>query len=1775
MWKCIFLHLGEREKGMNSTNRSTLWRTTVLIIATLFVLFVTSTVMARGGNTAVYNVNTTEDVDDGACTQSHCSLREAIQAANAQTSGNAIIWFKVGGLNPVVIVPTSPLPALTLSNTLLKTNLYNTIDVILDGSEAGTAADGLTLAGDNMTLRFMTIQNFDGNGVVVSGSNNLVEENSISNNGANGIQVMDGSGNSLNQNIIFGNGGLGIDLDGDGLTSNDLIDGDVGANGRQNFPNLIRAVPSAGDLAIEGVLNSEANSSYTIDFFASDSCNASGFGSGQTWLGSAIVATDENGNASFNTAVSTTLTDATITALATDASSSTSEFSRCIRIGLGNDAWPRALELDLTADTVSPEVQTAQISQQIDLAGQSRWYKFSVEPNSQLVVTLTDLPANYDLTVYKDIAVEWESLLTLDETDDLVTLTAEFAPDAFSPDAFSPDAFSPDAFSPDAFSPDAFSPDAFSPDAFSPDAFSPDAFSPDAFSPDAFSPDAFSPDAFSPDAFSPDAFSPDAFSPDAFSPDAFSSAQMRSLVAVSAFNGTAGEGVLLNTWENSGDFYVRVRGRNGAFDAAQSFTLDVLLTTGSCSNVTSTLPVSTHTAVSGNFNTIILTDPNRMSGDTTAMQARLADLAARPEVNGVVVDLASDDRVVAANLQADSYPACPFAKNLLASTIKEIIDRYRELNPLAYIVLVGNDDVIPFFRHPDQALLANERNYVPPVLDSTASQASLRLGYVLGQDRYGATIELSSRSDTLPIPDLAVGRLVETPDQVIVMLDAYLSTPDGVVAAPSSALVTGYDFLEDSANAITAELESGLGTTATTLISPRDLAPTDPAAWTADDLRGSLLTSRYDLTFLAGHFSASSALAADYTTRVLASELAESTVDMTNSIVFSAGCHAGYNIVDAAAVPGVTAEPDWAQAFAMKGATLIAGTGYQYGDTDFIEYSERLYLEFSQELRAGADPVAIGQALVAAKQNYLVDTQELRPLHEKSLIEATLFGLPMLKIDMPAGRGTPSAETSIIGATTPFGSNPGQTLGLTFADVTLEPNLTLVNQTLDIIGGEEADTVIASYLSGGSGIIANTAEPVLPLESFNVGVADTVLRGVGFRGGAFSDLSDILPLTGAATTEIRGVHPPFVSNVFYPMQLHQVNYYGQLVNGMTGTVQLNVTPAQFLSDNAGSLSGTLRQFESMDFRLYYSDYIAQSTVSGNVPALAAPPSIVQVDAFPGDDEIVFQARVVGDPSAGIQEVWVTYSVSGATTGLWQSLDLAQSSNDSTVWTAALPLNGLSAADVQFIVQAANGVGLVSASTNQGAYYSGLGTAADNLLETAVSLQSPPTSGAYGTEVSVSAILTADGQPLENQFITFRVGGQQRTVLTDGSGVANAELVLLGLPGDGELTVTFGGDLIYQASFETVPFTISKQATILTLAPESATIELDQPAPFVAVLTDAAGRPFSEKTVFFIISGDEGTFSQAVITDFSGRAPLIDVPLPVGEYTVDVYFSGTIPLPNGDLSLPDIRYLPAFTSGFLSIVEPEEGQTLYLSTSYGGTVDDIYFGGEDILGFDLDSLTWSLLFDGSDVGLAYQNVTAFAWLDDGSLLLAVGEDFYLPELDVPAGRGGKNVDNSDILRFVPDSLGDATAGSWELYFDGSDVGLKSANEAIDALTVLADGRLVISTKGTFMADGLTAKSKDLVVFTPTNLGQATAGSWAIYFTGFDISLQSGTNSLNITAVHQNIETGDLYLVTSLADGQVQVCSPTTTGEYNDCAFTIFWDRAENGLDGSQIDAIAIR
>jgi hypothetical protein len=95
---------------------------------------------------------------------------------------------------------------------------------------------------------------------------------------------------------------------------------------------------------------------------------------------------------------------------------------------------------------------------------------------------------------------------------------------------------------------------------------------------------------------------------------------------------------------------------------------------------------------------------------------------------------------------------------------------------------------------------------------------------------------------------------------------------------------------------------------------------------------------------------------------------------------------------------------DWAQAFSRQRANFVGNTGYGYGDSDLIAYSERLMANFAQELGYwGKGPQTVGNALLHAKQRYYnsLPAQTFSNYDEKVLGEATLYGLPMLRINLP------------------------------------------------------------------------------------------------------------------------------------------------------------------------------------------------------------------------------------------------------------------------------------------------------------------------------------------------------------------------------------------------------------------------------------------------------------------------------------------------------------------------------------------------------------------------------------------------------------------------------------------------------------------------------------------------------------------------------------------------------------------------------------------------------
>jgi len=245
-----------------------------------------------------------------------------------------------------------------------------------------------------------------------------------------------------------------------------------------------------------------------------------------------------------------------------------------------------------------------------------------------------------------------------------------------------------------------------------------------------------------------------------------------------------------------------------------------------------------------------------------------------------------------------------------------------------------------------------------------------------------------------------------------------------------------------------------------------------------------------------------------------------------------------------------------------------------------------------------------------------------------------------------------------------------------------------------------------------------------------------------------------------------------------------------------------------------------------------------------------------------------------------------------------------------------------------------------------------------------------------------------------------------------------------------------------------------------------------PAPLAVNFTDqSAGSPTSWAWAF----GDGGTSTQ--------RHPSHTYTTP-GTYTVSLTATNA----NGSDGETKTAYI--------TVTAPPPTPSLYVAPATAGTVGGVAATPQDVLFRDGTAGTWAMHFDGSDVGVT-KAIVAFARLSNGDLLLVLKANQSLP------GVGA--VTPWDVVRFAPSSTGNNTAGTFAWYVDGSDVGLTTAAEKIDALDLLPDGRLLVSTGGALSAPKtgggtLKTQDEDLATLTATALGATTAGTWALYFDG---------------------------------------------------------------------------
>jgi hypothetical protein len=471
-------------------------------------------------------------------------------------------------------------------------------------------------------------------------------------------------------------------------------------------------------------------------------------------------------------------------------------------------------------------------------------------------------------------------------------------------------------------------------------------------------------------------------------------------------------------------------------------------------------------------------------------------------------------------------------------------------------------------------------------------------------------------------------------------------------------LVTGYDFVQDSATMMKSLFENDFGNS--TVVDAQLIGP----LWAGNLLRQKQLheTTRFDIQAINGH-STHTATGTPDNNDVLASQVVNATANLGGALVYAVGCHSGLN------VPG---ELDLAQAFVRRGANYVGNTGFGWGGSGIV-YSEALMRNYTRELlRDGS--AQIGPSLMAAKQKYRQQAFIFNAYDAKILMQSTLYGLPMAEVTSGATLSGeepfPSATTSVKPPTSFGETNVGSFgYGLSNSFGSFGSSSTGEGTIMDL----DKNT----YFAAGA--------PIQPhfYADLNAPLAGE-LRGVIFRGGVYSDVVNFNPVVALPLNE-------YITDAT-PQAFSEPGWF---------------PPQPFVLQNSASISNTaetlvlsLGQFDSSTRTQRVYDRMALDTFYSR-SADRTPPEILFVDGVLNSAAGRGEIKVETYDDSGVKEVVVAFTdnpLSGQ--GEWKSINLAFDTG-SQKWTGVIT----GTVRTRYFVQVADKAGNVAVSDNKGAYHS--------------------------------------------------------------------------------------------------------------------------------------------------------------------------------------------------------------------------------------------------------------------------------------------------------------------------------------------------------------------------------------------------------------------------------------------------------------------------------------
>ena len=644
----------------------------------------------------------------------------------------------------------------------------------------------------------------------------------------------------------------------------------------------------------------------------------------------------------------------------------------------------------------------------------------------------------------------------------------------------------------------------------------------------------------------------------------------------------------------------------------------------------------------------------------------LAELEADPEAKAVLLAVDGDADVRSAYADWDADPCSPEAANDVVRSILEVTDPYvTALADLRYVTIVGSDDIVPSARIPDLVTLSNQRDYYPELVfggvDNPLSAAQA-MSYVTSDSAYTDLDPIDWLGHELLVPDLAGGRLVETPAEIVGAIDRYVAQP---YVATDRSLVTAYDFLTHGGQDTQETFEALVGSTAARALISED--------WDRQDVRDELLLEP-DLIAINAHYDHSRSLPAIGDQVPIPNSELFSSSDLLGSLsgdgalYFTVGCNAGINVPALSGVglpAGHERVLDWAQAVAqLPGSGFLGNTGFGYGDTEYSAYSERLMSLFATFLDGS---MTVGQASVAARKAYIAERGLLGVYDDKVLTEATLYGLPFVRVGATGGSlpadevGDPFAGTPDTG---PIAPDPTTGIDAAPFDLDVDHDLEQTDRG-DFYRVGDHPPLSVHYRP-----LQPSMQLTLPAPGQDQAIGDVLITGL---------TSDTVPLTDPVF-----VRPTVDSSEFEPEPNIRNLGFPSTIGTVTPEASLIVLPGQYRGDEVASSTGQQILHTDVTGKVFYPDD------GGGAPATdAARPFFRKVDGLRQVNSVFFEVEV--DPA---EYVLVLYRQPG--TGVWGSLELTRDGDG--VWRGSVsPQDQV----LEFFVQAVSADGLVGAARGKG------------------------------------------------------------------------------------------------------------------------------------------------------------------------------------------------------------------------------------------------------------------------------------------------------------------------------------------------------------------------------------------------------------------------------------------------------------------------------------------